>query len=114
MKFGLPSGASPGAAQKYLPINVKCKIEGNSEPIEINHSVCVIVVQPQVIAVQGLANDKNKMSLKIGEKYQFNIEDIDAFKKGIEYINPGLSDAMQICVSLLAIVLLIIMLQQGH
>lgn len=70
--FGIPSGAGPGAAQKYLPINVTCKIEGNSEPIVINHSVCVIEVQPQVIAVQGLANDENKMSLKIGEKYQFN------------------------------------------
>lgn len=51
-----------------------------------------------------------------GEAAKYYPEDTTSFgdgllyiiKKGIEYINPSLSDAIQICVSLLAIVLLII------
>lgn len=70
--FGRPAGASAGASSEYLPINVKCTIGGNAEPIVLMHSVCVVEVQPRVIVIDGLANDQNKMTVKKGSTYQFN------------------------------------------
>lgn len=70
--FGRPAGASDGASSEYLPINVKCTIGGNAEPVVLMHSVCVVEVQPRVIVIDGLANDQNKMTVKKGRTYQFN------------------------------------------
>ena len=70
--FGLPAGASTGASSEYLPINVKCTIGGNAEPVVLMHPVYVIEVQPKAIVVDGLANDQNKKTIKIGTTFQFN------------------------------------------
>lgn len=70
--FGRPAGASEGAASEYLPINVKCTIGGNAEPVVLMHPIFVTEVQPKAIVIDGLSNDEKKMTIKMGSTYSFN------------------------------------------
>lgn len=70
-KFGKEPGASDGAKSYYQPINVKCTIAG-STPTVLVHTVTVVAAQPKAIAIEGLAYDQSKLTLKKGETFQLN------------------------------------------
>lgn len=72
INFGKPSGASSLAQDEYLDMGVKCIITGNSDTLRLVHNVKVIEVQPQNIVIEGLANDKNKTTVKIDSVFNFN------------------------------------------
>ena len=68
--FQPPAGSPSGSKSVYQPINVVCTIEGAKEPVVLTTGVMVVALQPKAIAVNGLAHDDNKLSLKRGETFQ--------------------------------------------
>ena len=67
--FQPPAGSPSGSKSVYQPINVVCTIEG-ATPVVLTTGVMVVALQPKAIAIDGLAHDNNKLSLKKGETFQ--------------------------------------------
>ena len=52
----------------YKEITVKCTVSG-ALPVELTHPIRVVANQPKGIAIEGLAHDQNKVTIKKGSTY---------------------------------------------
>ena len=81
--------------KQYTQFNVKCKIGGFKDELVIMHPVCVIEVQPKAIAIEGLASDQNKKTVKINEQFKLSASIMpetvktEFFKLNYSSNNPG-------------------------
>ena len=82
-------------SKQYKQFNVKCTITGFANDVEIMHPICVIEVQPKEIAIEGLASDEDKMTVKLDDKFQLvgsikpdNVN-LDYFKLNYSTDHPG-------------------------